>query len=255
MTTDATKEKAWEEMLAEDVPTPDDEVIPPSYSQIGDIVARPTADSPGALRITDLRFKGYVQVWDTKTGDMSLQPKWLLWQTMRKKHEDGTPRFTQTDPKIAPHLGDDLVCPLNPSSPGHKFFKDKGFRPCTRAHIPHEDALWRHVRHSHKRAWDMHQLDIENRQRQEDRDLQQKILAAQVDLAEAMKGHFVPEELVKQVEQIDQLVATQETPLPDMQSGRSVTVHCPQCNKGFTRESVFHAEASLRSHTQHCKNR
>lgn len=258
MTTDMTdqKEAAWQAMLAGEEATAEAdpanpvEVIPDTYSQVGDIVGRPSEESPGALRITDLRFRGYTQVWDTKTGDMSLQPWWLLWQTMRKKHEDGAPRFTRTDPKIPPSYGDDLACPLNPESTENEFYRGKGFRSCKKRHIPHEDALWRHVRHSHKRAWDMRQTETANRERREDRELQQRILDAQVSLAEAMKGRLVPEDLAKEATQI--VAQAQEQPATDLQTSGGATVYCPKCNKAFTREDKDHAEASLRSHGWHC---
>lgn len=153
-------------------PTGEPMVTPDSYMKVGDQLVAPEGGDPSGMHISALRFKGYVEVWDTKTGDKSLQPWWLMWQTMNKRHPDGTAVFTRVDPKIPPDHGADLFCPLHPESPEFASLRGMGFKPCRKQHIPHEAARMQHVRSSHKRAWDAIERARLERQRAEDRELQ-----------------------------------------------------------------------------------
>ena len=175
-------QEEWGELLAEQ----GRDVVPPGYMKDGEILNRPSDENPAPMRVNSLAFKGYVEVWDTQTGIKSLQPRWLLWQTMRKKRADGSLVFTRTDPKIAPNHGADLKCPLNPASPEHFRLKSMGFKECTKQHIPHQDALMRHVRKSHQRAWEAMEREREDRLREEDRQMQRDMLQALT--AAAVKG-------------------------------------------------------------------
>lgn len=167
--------KEWTDLLQEEIVTVD---APSSYMGPGEIINKPTADAPLPLRVTDLAFKGYVEVWNTRTGRHALQPRWLLWQTMAKKREDGSTVFTLTDPHIPQNYGADLFCPLNPLSPDYSKLKGMGFQDCRKQHIPHQDGLNRHIRKSHNRAWTALELDRSNRMREEDRQAQRELTEA-----------------------------------------------------------------------------
>lgn len=157
MVTAKEQKTEWDGLLEQEVAS----VEPPSYMRSGEIINRPTEEAPAPMQVSDLRFKGYVEVWDTRTGIKSLQPWWLLWQTMRKTREDGSLVFSRTDPQIPPNYGADLFCPLNPASPDYPKLKGMGFKQCRKQHIPHQDALMRHVQKSHSRAWDAMERDQE----------------------------------------------------------------------------------------------
>jgi hypothetical protein len=158
------------------------ESAPGTYMQEGEILSRGTDaenDSAALIRVSSLQYKGYAEVWDTRTGDKSLQPWYLLHQTMRKKRQDGSQVFTRTNPNIKPDYGADLICPLNPLAPDDQSFSGKGFKPCRKQHIPHWDALQQHIRKTHKRAWEAMERERLERERKEDRDLQRQILESQ----------------------------------------------------------------------------
>lgn len=186
MTTEAkpvvrNSEAEWNALVAEAADT-----VPETYMKPGDIISGNGDDAPA--RVSALRYKGYVQVWDTQTGVESLQPYWLLWQTMRKTRPDGSPVFTRVNPHIAPSYGEDLFCFLNPSSPENEMFKGMGFKACSKQHIPHQDAQLQHLRKSHKRAWDAWERVRADRQREEDRELQRETLRSNQALIQAMVG-------------------------------------------------------------------
>jgi hypothetical protein len=183
MTTETAAQ--WDALVAGEAdaaPESPEGVSPDSFMQEGDIINAPSSEAPLAMRLSELRYKGYVRVWNTKTGDTSLQPWWLLWQTFRKKHPDGSLVFTRTDPKIPPNHGEDWHCPMNPNAPDDPRFvavKTMGFKECKKQHIPHLDALYQHLRKSHKRAWDAMERDEEERTREEGLSLQRESIATQ----------------------------------------------------------------------------
>lgn len=165
---------------------PNEGVNPSTYLKTGDVLVSPEGADPSGMHVSALRFKGYVEVWDTVTGDKSLQPWWLMWQTMNKRRPDGTLVFTRTDPHIAPNHGADLFCPLHPESPEFASLSGMGFKACKKRHIPHEAARTHHVRSSHKRAWDAIERARAERQRAEDRELQLATIASNTRLMEAV---------------------------------------------------------------------
>ena len=187
----ATAEANWQSLLEDQA-----ESAPGTYLQEGEVLSRgqegPSAgggesdDVSVPMRVSSLKFKGYVRVWDTLTGVESLQPWWLLWQTMRKRREDGSLVFTRTDPHIPPDYGDDLFCPLNPEAPADQRFAGKGFQACKKKHIPHWDGLQRHIRKSHGRAWEAMELERRQRERKEDRDLQHAAIQSQQEFMQVM---------------------------------------------------------------------
>lgn len=176
MSREQVAEAAWEALIEEQA-----ESAPGTYLQEGEVLGRgmDPENDPAPMRVNSLRYKGYVEVWDTLTGVKSLQPWWLLWQTMRKRREDGSLVFTRVNPHIPQDYGDDLYCPLNPAAPPEVRFEGKGFKSCKKQHIPHWDGLERHVKKSHRRAWEAIERDRRDRERQEDRDLQRAAIRTQ----------------------------------------------------------------------------
>ena len=181
--TKAAADAAWEELIADQ-----SESAPGTYLQEGQVLSRGQDgdESAAPIRVSDLRYKGYVQVWDTKTGDESLQPWWLLWQTMRKRHPDGTLVFTRTNPHIPPEYGEDLFCPLNPQAPKEQRFGGRGYKPCTKRHIPHWDGLQRHIKKSHPRASEAIERAKRDEERAEDRALAMETVQTQRDFMKAL---------------------------------------------------------------------
>ena len=232
----------WDGLIAEQA----DSVVPPSYMQQGEILNRPTEANPMALRVSDLRFKGYVEVWDSRTGIQSLQPYWLLWQTMRKTREDGSLVFTRTNPHIEPNYGADLFCPLNPDSPEYSLLKGMGFQPCKKQHIPHQDGLMRHVKKSHSRAWDAMERERTEKIRNEDRKLQFDMLKAMTDAV--ARGVMLPDAVPTQAAILAAQTVASPTDLPDV----AFRAEC-KCGNSYGATTDKQAQNKLRLHQRHCK--
>jgi len=172
-----------------------DEVMPNGTLQTGTTIGRGggvTASrldeqvAEGEARVEDLAFKGYVTVWDNRTGRAVLQPKWILWQTFSLKRPDGSRIYTNVDPKIPQNYGLDLACRLHPESEDYEQLKDMGFNPCYKRHTPTKIALDDHMRHSHKRAYAVLRGLDEDRARAEDRELQRDVMRSNQELIAAM---------------------------------------------------------------------
>ena len=222
----------WDRLLAEQANSPEQvgTVAPASFMKEGDVLGPVNETNPAPMRVSSLRFKGYVEVWDTVTGVKSLQPWWLLWQTMKKKRPDGSLVFTRTDPKIKPNYGADLVCYMNPASSEYERVKGMGFKPCTKQHIPHHDGLMRHVKKSHARAWEALEREREERIREEDRQLQRDMLAEMTKAA--ARGVSAPAPSA----------APATVPLEQH------TATCDKCGTQFSKPTRTGAAGSLRFH-------
>lgn len=180
----AAAEAEWAELLNKV-----GESAPGTYLAEGEILSRGTeaeGDSLALMKVSSLQYKGYAEVWDTRTGEKSLQPWYLLTQTMRKKREDGSQVFTRTNPNIKPDYAADLICPLNPAAPPEQSFGGRGFKPCRKQHIPNANALLMHIRKSHKQAWEAMERERAERERAEDRALQREAIETQRQYMELM---------------------------------------------------------------------
>ena len=164
-----------------------EDVVPPGYMQEGDT----GHDEVGNYTVEELAFKGYVKVWDNRTGGMSYQPRWLLWQTFQlKRPEDGSFIFTDQDPHIPQNYGLDLVCLLHPESPDYPMLKSMGFKPCMKHHTPTKTALDAHMQKSHKRAYAAMKEHMTEKRREEDRELQMAAIRSNQELIRAMAGNL-----------------------------------------------------------------
>ena len=241
-------EAEWQELInreVADLPEVSEipEVTPPGSPKQGTITHVGTNESPGDTRIAALAFEGFVEVWNRKTGDKSLQPRWLLWQTMSKTFEDGTKVYTMTDPKIPQSLGDDLPCFLHPSHEMSDRLRKMGFPECRKAHLRNQQARNAHCRHSHKAAWSFLEDDKAERIREEDRQIQRDLLRVMSEAA--MRGINV-----EVPESVKQFVAD-DIPIPTRKD--LFTANCPRCLKDFTGKSRKRANAKVLQHDRFCK--
>jgi hypothetical protein len=212
------------------------EVLPDGYTRVGDDVAQGTEGIEQAT-IQNLEYKGYVQIWDTKTGVISLQPKYMLWQTLRLRHEDGSLQYTPTNPMITPDYGQDLFCPMNPKSAEYYQIADMGFKPCRKQHIPNQDAVQTHVTLKHKRGAAALQRARDNRIRDEDREMQRESIRTNNAMIEALAGRVV----------------TQAEPTVNPKAKAEFQATCGQCGKMFAKRSQTRANGALRLHQLNCK--
>ena len=246
-----TADREWEALLAEQgdavEPASYRGVEPDGYLKTGDIINRgDTSETPAPMKISDLKFKGYVQVWDNVTGNESLTPWWLLWQTMRLRREDGTAMFTRINPHIPPDHGEDLFCPLNPKAPADQRFIGGGFKACRKQHIPNEDAQLKHVQSKHSRAYAAMERNRVTRERAEDRALQQEMVRSQQAAMEALAGAMGPRVQAATITSTAAVVHAAVAPASEV--AKPFTATCADCGSEFHGAKQEYANAGLRGH-------
>ena len=144
------------------------------------------AKSPAPMRVHATN-KGYVAIYNRKTGDRSLQPQFMLWQRLQQKDANGEPVFTLTDPGIRPSQGE-IKCLLHESDPSRKEYDRMGFAVCNKSNIPTLMDVDAHMKFTHPRAYAALAKDREEASKREDRELQKANLAA----LQALAGRITP---------------------------------------------------------------
>lgn len=240
----------WNDLVNSDLP----EVLPQDYVHQGEVINRPSEEAPAPMKVSDLAFKGYVPVWDTVTGVESLQPKYLLWQTMEKRREDGSKVFTLTNPHIPPRYGDDLKCVLHPESPLYSKLMGMGFQSCIKRHIPNQAALNAHLSKSHKATWAYLEQDRLDRIREEDRQLQRDAIAANQRMLEAMTQAAVRGVSAPVTETITVGPQDRDTSQIVVPSRRNLfDSSCPDCGRTFHGSTGKQAKQRMGLHQRQCK--
>ena len=187
-----------------------EDTLPPGYMKQGDTIPD---DAGNTVTVTDLAFKGYVKVWDNRTGVMSYQPRWLLWQTFQLKRSDGSFIFTDKDPHIPQNYGLDLVCLLHPDSPDFPMLSAMGFKPCLKHHTPTRAALDDHMKKTHKRAYAAMEKHLTTSRRDEDRALQMEAIKTNQQVLAALTANLAkPQGEDRPLYVSDKPKATRKTP-------------------------------------------
>ena len=240
----------WVELMNQDPP----EVLPEGYLQEEEILNRPSEDIPAPMKVSSLAYKGYVRVWDTRTGVESLQPHWLMWQCLTKVREDGSQVFTRTNPNIAPLRGDDLKCVLHRESPDFAKLMQMGFKECIKGHIPNQSALNAHVSKSHKGTWAYLQQDKIDRIREEDRQLQRDTLASNQQILAAMTRNIVGEALppAPVLEDYSGVVEVGTATITVPSRSNLFDAACPDCGKSFQGKTGKQAKQRMGLHQRQC---
>jgi hypothetical protein len=137
------------------------------------------SDAPVPMVAKQVSSSGYFWIWDTRTFEKVPVLSYLLAKKLRQRREDGSYRFTTIDPKKLPHRGN-IKCMLHPEHENREHYKELGFPECRKATILNEYQLKRHMALKHKQEWAAIQAEIEEKKREEDRDLQRLLLQSAI---------------------------------------------------------------------------
>lgn len=162
----------------------------PGETKVGTIVHKGDAESPAPMVISSITGRGKVQVWDTKTGEMS----WVLYNPdtggmlrglLKLKYPDGSPRFTTNKPDIEPPRGI-LKCLLHPEGPNRERYNEVGLPICKKSNITAPYMVEKHMKNRHPSAWAIIEKERVDKEKAEDKEFQRGI----INLA---KGSVEPE--------------------------------------------------------------
>ena len=177
------------------------------------VIHRGDSDVPAPMVVNKITNAGYVFVWDSRTYRKAPVLYYMLPQVLRQRREDGSYRWTITDPGKEPKHGT-FKCLLHRDEPNRKHYDELGFRTCKKENITNPHQVTLHMKSKHKAEWAGIEEERKERERQEDRKLQQMMV-------ETITGKQVPI-VVKEATSIvtDSLV-------------------CPTCKANFTNKTVF----------------
>ena len=144
------------------------------------VVENPNPEEGVSVKGLSVTSAGYSYIYDTKTGDRSKTNNNMLPMQLKKKHPDGTPRFTTIKPPFEPKKGT-LKCMLHADDPNRKLYDEMGLPSCKKHNLTNPFQVRRHMEKRHKMEWQaIEQMRIE-KERQEDREFQRKILSRGIE--------------------------------------------------------------------------
>jgi hypothetical protein len=103
----------------------------------------------GYIKPARVKSAGYVKIYDTRTGEMSLCNRNMLRHHLEKRRPDNSVVFTTVKPKFAPKRGH-LKCMLHPDSPNREHYNELGLPVCMKSNLTSPYQVLRHMQKRHK---------------------------------------------------------------------------------------------------------
>jgi len=113
---------------------------------------------------------GYVKMYDTRTGDVSLTNYNMLPMQLRKRREDGSLVFTTRDPGFRPNRGT-YKCLLHKDNPNREKYDSMGLALCQKSNLTNQFQVMRHMQKRHKMEWEAIELDRKQTEKLEQQNL------------------------------------------------------------------------------------
>ena len=136
------------------------------------VIHRGDTELPAPMIVNKITSAGYVYCWDTRSFFKAPVLYYMLPQILRQRRVDGSYRWTVTDPKQEPKRGT-YKCMLHKDDPNRAHYDDIGFRACPKENITNPYQVSQHMRSKHRVEWAAIEKERIDRERQEDRKLQQ----------------------------------------------------------------------------------
>lgn len=125
-----------------------------------------------------LESAGYIRVYSVADGEESIINRNMLPVQLRKINpETGQRAFTVHPPKVKPWRGT-MKCLLNKDSENREHYDSLGLATCPKANLTSQFQVERHMATRHKQEWATITLEREQKERQEDREFQRRLLSA-----------------------------------------------------------------------------
>lgn len=125
---------------------------------------------------TELKSRGYVYIYDTRTSERSVCHRNNLRTALQKKRPDGSIVFTTVKPKTQPKRGV-LKCYLHPDERKSEY-DAWGFPLCRKANLTSPFQVRRHMQKRHKQEWEAIQEEERRIEREKERELREAFINA-----------------------------------------------------------------------------
>jgi len=135
-------------------------------------------------QVAEVKSAGYVKMYDTKTGELSLCNRNVLRHHLEKKRPDGSFVFTTVKPKFAPKRGK-LKCMLHTDSPDRETYNLMGLPVCMKSNLTSPYQVIRHMQKRHKVEYATIKEEEARRERERTREEREADRAIQKAILEA----------------------------------------------------------------------
>ena len=139
------------------------------------VINEGTSEMPAPMVAKEISSAGYRYVYNRVTGEKIPVLYYMVPQVLRKKDASGKLRFTVYNPGVKQKKGTHK-CWLHPDSPNRDHFDELGFRSCKKANLINPYQVTQHMKRKHPQEFAAIEEERKERERQEDRKLQQVLL-------------------------------------------------------------------------------
>ena len=146
----------------------------PGTLELNKTVAEGTKDLPAG--VVELKSAGYVYIYDTLSGEPSMVNRNMIPSKLQLKRPDGSFVFSLRQ-TVKPHRGT-LKCMLHADDPNREHYNSIGLAVCGKSNLTSPFQVERHMQKRHRQEWEAIKSEKEHREREEDRDLQRKMVEA-----------------------------------------------------------------------------
>ncbi len=146
-----------------------------------------TGDNPYPMGVASKLGAGYRWMYDTETGAPSPQSRNMIPSKLKERRQDGSTRWTLTDPGFRPKKGE-ILCMLHKDAKDRKLFDEMGLPVCKASNISNNFTRRRHMEKRHRNAWPAiqdHFDSIEQADLKTIQEEQREILSRLVDMQTA----------------------------------------------------------------------
>lgn len=158
-----------EEMLANAKEAPE------PGSEESKIIHSGDTDQPAPIVLHSLVSAGWVYIYETKTGEMSLANRNNLPMLLKVKNKDGTRRFTTKKPPYSPKVGT-MKCLLHAENPEREHYDEMGLPTCRKSNLRNRHAVTLHMEKRHPMEWKAIEQERKDNEKKEEREFMRSLM-------------------------------------------------------------------------------
>lgn len=220
----------------------------------GTVVRAPTVAEPMGSVISEVSGPGWVQLYNTRTGEPVKVNRWMLDTVLKKKHDDenfpdylGVALFSTRQTK--PYVVGSYKCLLHLEHPNSSLYRSWGLPLCKAAHLPSPFQVNQHMAKRHKSEWAAIKDHQDELRQSEDRRINQEVLTT---LAQRAQIGDAP--LASTLPPASAPVPGFTEPVPEepvvRRPAAERTKPCDLCGDMVSGRGTFGFQASMRKHLQ-----
>ncbi len=182
-----TRDTLNNEALIQEMLRDSQKAEPPGEMVKNPIIHRGDASQPAPMTVKEMSDAGWVWLWNTETLDRVAVLYYRVPQLLRQRRPDGSFRWTTNELKDKPYRGS-IKCMLHPDNPDRQHYNEMGLPVCKKENITSPHQLVMHMAKKHKMEYAAIKKEIEDTEKEEERQLRLALLKEQRMARKAHKG-------------------------------------------------------------------